>query len=593
MNRVKKYICLLLVLTLLVGVLSGCGGEEPAAAGPLYAERGDAQRASLGSLSPAADANTVLTALAAAGASASAALEPGRDDSAPAGPRLRVADDAAGDPVLTDGSCIYMLDGYGLVTVSAAGTASKVLAYTKVDRGGEGWNDRLYLWQDQIAVVWTSLAFDDQGAWQGDMETQIVILSVADPAAPKQRSALTVEGSLVEACLVDGTLCVVTQKNLLTLPEREQADSILPKLHENGKTFTLRPGEIYLSPDPANAALTVTAAIRLEDGRFVDALAFTDGTEAVCADGQNLYLARTRWNESASAPRKDGAYTVVDYSIAAETEIKRLKLDGGLTLADGCILNGALSGPEAMDVRNGQLRVAARVDERSFSVYTDEAHGWTNREENSRVLENQLVILDGELNVVGALARLGGEAGITDCGFLRASAWITAKDTLAVVDLSDPVEPKISQSFAAAGETLLLRELGGNCVAVLSLPASGGKLRLTAYDLTDPAAPRQLDSLELDAAPTGDLTQPGALFADAASGLLGWPAAGKDRTEYRLVRWNGTKFENKGSLAPDYVPGDARGLLLNGCLYLCDPAQVSVTDPEGMKVLTTVSNAVG
>ena len=240
-----------------------------------------------------------------------------------------------------------------------------------------------------------------------------------------------------------------------------------------------------------------------------------------------------------------------------------------------------------MDVRNGQLRVAARVDERSFSVYTDEAHGWTNRE------ENQLVILDGELNVVGALARLGGEAGVTDCGFLRASAWITAKDTLAVVDLSDPVEPKISQSFAAAGETLLLRELGGNCVAVLSLPASGGKLRLTAYDLTDPAAPRQLDSLELDAAPAGDLTQPGALFADAASGLLGWPAAGKDRTEYRLVRWNGTKFENKGSLAPDYVPGDARGLLLNGCLYLCDPAQVSVTDPEGMKVLATVSNAVG
>ena len=40
-------------------------------------------------------------------------------------------------------------------------------------------------------------------------------------------------------------------------------------------------------------------------------------------------------------------------------------------------------------------------------------------------------------------------------------------------------------------------------------------------------------------------------------------------------------------------PGDARGLLLNGCLYLCDPAQVSVTDPEGMKVLATVSNAVG
>ena len=593
-NCVKKTICLLLVLLLVTAVFSACGGEEPAAAGPLYAERGDAQRAALGNLSPAADANTVLTALAAAGASASAALEPGRDASDASGARLVVSGDAAGDPTVTDGSSIYMLDGYGVVTVSAAGSASKVLAYTKVDRGGEGWNERLYLWQDQLAVLWTNFVFDADGGWQGDMETRIVILSVADPAAPKQLSALSVDGGLVEACLVDGTLCVVTQKTLLTLPAAEQADTILPRLHENGKTFTLRPGEIYLSPEPANAALTVAAAIRLEDGRFVDALAFTDGTEAVCADCHDLYLARTRWDESASAPRKDGGYTVVDYATSAQTEIKRLKLDNsGLTLADGCILNGALSDAGAMDVWNGQLRVAADVDERSFSVYTDEAHGWSNREETGRVLESQLVLLDAELNVVGALARLGGEDGVTDCGFLHGNAWMTAKDTLAAVDLSKPAEPKVCGSFAAAGETLILRALGGNCVVAFSIPAQGGKLRLTAYDLSDPANPKQLDSKELDALPAGDLGARGALFADPASGLIGWPAAGKDRTEYRLVRWTGSKFEDKGSLVPDYVPSDARGLLLNGCLYLCNPAQVSVTDPEGMKVLATVSNAVG
>ncbi len=589
----KKTICLVTLLCLLLAMLSACGGDEPAAVGPIYAERGEVKREPLGSLSPAADASGVLNALAAAGQTAAARWQPDYAETPKDGPRLNVNGETSGETAVTDGAGIYMVDGYGLISVSAAGTASEMRAYTKIERPGEHWGDCLYLWKNQLAVVWTALEYEDDGSWQGNVETKIVIFSVADPAAPKQLSEFSVDGGLVDAVLLDGTLCMVTQKNLPNLPQADKAETILPQLHENGKTFTLQAGEIYLCQEPARAALTVVAAIRLEDGHFADALAFTDGTDAVCAEGQNLYLARTRWSEQASAPHTEASYSVVDYASSAETEIKRLKLDGYLSLADGCVLYGALSDPGAMDAWNGQLRIATEVDERSFSVYTDDAHGWTNCEEKSHVTESQLTVLDENLAVVGALARLGGEGGVASCAFLRSHAWITAGDTLTAVDLTNPAEPKICGSFAAAGETLLLRTLGNGCVLAFSIPAAGGKTRLTAYDVTDPANPKQLDSKELDAAPAGDLTARGTLIADAASGLIGWPAAGKDKTEYRLVHWTGSKLSDKGSVKPEFVSGDARTLLLNGLLYVCSPAQVSVIDPDGLKVVATVSNAVG
>ena len=588
----KKTVCLTLALLLLLSAFSACGSDEKGE--PLFAERGEAQRAPLGELVPAADAEALLEALREAGQNHSADWDDASERAVP-GVRLDVARAADGDTVATDGSYIYMLDSYGLVIFSAAGRESEILSYTRVEREGAGWSERLCVTQDRVAVVSTvsDSGLDAEGSWHDEAEVRVTLLDTADKRKPQKLADASVEGSLVEARLVDGTLCLVTEKTMLTLPESDKAGTALPRLSENDESFSLRPGDVYLCPDPAKPALTVVAAIRLEDGRFADALAFTDGTEAVCADGKDLYLARTFWSETASAPRKEAPYSVVDYSTAAQTEIKRLRLEGGLSLNEGCVLYGALSDPDAMAVVNGQLRVATDVDERSFSVYTDEKHGWSNYEGGTHAKDSQLAVLDGNLNAVGALARLGGEQGIADCRFLRSTGWITAGETLSAVDFSNPADPKVCGSFPTSGDILVLWEMGQNCVLALSLPGPEGKIRLTAYDLSDPAAPKEADSLELDELPAGDLTARGALFADAASGWIGWPAAEEDGSAFRLVHWTGSKLKDEGTVSLDYVPDNARGLLLNGLLYICSPGQVCVTDPENGKVLTTVSNAVG
>ena len=84
-----------------------------------------------------------------------------------------------------------------------------------------------------------------------------------------------------------------------------------------------------------------------------------------------------------------------------------------------------------------------------------------------------------------------------------------------------------------------------------------------------------------------------SFFTDAANGLIGFPAAGKNGNVYLLASWDGSKLRVAGTLALEFVPADARALLLDGCLYICSPGEVSVADPETMTVIASVSNTEG
>lgn len=584
-----RFLCIALIFCLL---LTGCGGDISGEA--LFAERGDVERQPLGTLAPAANAKTVLAALSGVGQT----LVPDWEGEAEAAPRLRLAADARsdGDAIVTDGSYIYMADSYGLIVCSAAGAASEMLSYTRVDRGGSAWSERLYLDGDRIAVVSTVSELGEDGEIRYDSaETQVILLDVSDRRAPRVLAEAAVEGTLEEACLLDGTLCLVTQRTLSALPE--EAEDLLPRLRENDKELRLNAGDVYLSEEPARTAMTVVAAVRLSDGRIVDALAFTDGVEAVRCQGNALWLGRTVWSETASVPYREEPYTVVDYASEAKTELRRIRLENGLLRLDGgCVLEGALADPAALALWGDGLALFTQKNSRSFSAFTDEKHGWTNYELHASSRSAALSLLDGDLNVAGSLTSLGGENSAGTCRFVGGLAWMTAGDAAAVypADLSDPDALKTDGSLPCAGETLLLRAFGEGCVLGIVEPGEGESWELAVYDVTDPAAPAVAATLSLEGRePVASLADPGAFFTDPVNGLVGFPAAGKNGNVYLLASWDGAKLRVAGTLAPEYVPAGARTLLLDGYLYVCSPGEVCVADPETMKIVATVSNTVG
>ncbi len=584
-----RLICITLLLCVL---LSACGKDK--AAEPLFAERGKVEREPIGDLKPAQNAEEILEALQNAGRTYAG---PDSEDGARAeGLRLAAAGPAAGDSVAALGDYIYMLDSYGLVILSMAGERSEILSYTRVERAGASYAQRLYLSEDRAAVVYTVSGFDPElgTGWEDSDAVHVAFLDTADKRKPQLLTETVVPGSLVEARLVENKLCLVTRQSLLTLPEN--AEALLPSLTENGKSLRLDSLDVYLSPEPDKAALSMISALRMEDGRVADAIAFTGTVEGVGGRDRDFFLCRTFWTEELSEPRREEPYSVVDCTVSARTELKHLRLDNGLQLLGGCVLEGALPDAAALAVLEGGLCAVTGTDSRSFSAYTDERHGWTNYEDGGSLRASQLAVLNENLEISGALTRLGGDAGLADCRFAGGAAWLTAageSGAVHTVDLRDPSAPSPAGDLAVEGETLWLRDFGAGLVLCLAAPAGEEDWRLTMFDLRDPAAPKVLDTLRLDHPPAGGLTDPGALFTDPAAGLAGLPVRKGERNEYLLLHWTGEAWKERGSLALEYVPDNARAILKDGLLYICTPGEVYVADPERAELVATVSNAVG
>lgn len=596
----KKTICLLLALCLLAAALAGCGDEPQA--GPLYAERGRVSREPLGALAPAADSAAILENLSQAAGDRGGAYEeadPQAEDGAGAALARSLETDAAGSLAQSDGSFLYLLDSYGLIVLSAAGADSELLSYTRIRREGESWDERLFLGPDRVAVLYSSAGAEpeEEALRQDASAVRVTVLDTSDKRAPRELSSLSLEGSLVEACLLDGTLCLVTRRSFWELPPAEQAESLLPRLTENGETLTLAPGDVYLSQAPARTALTTVTALRLSDGRVADALAFTDGVESVRQAGNTLLLSRTFWAETRSEPYEEAPYTVVERSFSARTELRRLRLDGTLRPEGGCVLEGALPDADSLELLERGLRVLTLTDSRSDAAYTDAAHGWTNYEQRGRSRGAQLALLDADLELSGALTHLGGEEPVRAARFAGSTALLlTGREEAPVyaAGLSDPAAPVLGGSLPAGERPAWLLPWEGELVLSIGDPAAEDGWRLAMLDLSDPAAPRVIDSLRLrGAAPASELTDRGILMCDPAAGLIGLPVRTDGKTEYLLVRWTGQELNRKGAIAEEGLPGDARGLLVNGLLYLCSPGAVLVADPGSLELLTTVSNAVG
>lgn len=598
MLPVKKIICLLTALALLVCTLAGCGTEEDAR--PLYADQGEAQRGELTGVTPASDAAAILDCLAQAGQIDDLGRETvtARDNQTP-GKEMSVPEPNR-SVVVTDGAYIYMLDSYGLIVVSAAGAASRILSYTQVEIPGSVNARRLFV-RDQRAMVvceLSELGVDDTGLSYDDAGTCAVVFDVSDPAAPKETGRTLIEGSLLEAGFLHDALCLVTLKKIWMLPQRELAQELLPWMEEGGKRTALRPTDVFLRAEPGRTTLSVVTALRLDDGRVLDALAFADTTQTAVLTADGLYLARTRWHEQNSEPdrEKEPPYTVVSRTHEVGTEVLRLDLDTSLHLAGGCTQQGGLADNASMSVYNGALRLALQKQTCCFSAYTDEKHGWTNYELDSDSKSSQIVLLDAALQAAagGMLRNIGGETGVRACRFLEDHAFLVTDkpdDPVYCADLSRTDAPAMAGSLLLPGSYARFYAMADGAVLALGEDAEHGGLTLTALQAEEGDRMQRTDRVTVKQRSRA-LQTPTLVFADPETGFVGLPLDG-ERVQYRLYRLEDGALKEKGTVALEYVPDEARGLLIDGLLYVCGPGEVYVIEPETAKLVVAVSNAVG
>jgi hypothetical protein len=410
------------------------------------------------------------------------------------------------DIVKTDGDRIVALAG-GDVEVLRLVDREPVVVGT-LDLPSDEYATGLLLHGDRVLVLSSGGATSGSGAWSEVAVLHLVDLT--DPAAPTIVETLRIDGGVVSARLVDGTVRVVLRSSPVgidwvypegsglqserdataanrALVEASTIENWVPYVvHEvGGDVVDERPllecGDVRHPAEFAGFGMLDVLTLDLADPAaglgVVDATGVLAGAETVYASPTSLYVATRSWVD----PEQWDADTPVT------TELHRFDISDPDTVTyaatgqvDGYVLNQF-----ALSEHDGRLRVA-----------TTSADPWGFSGEEAESLVTVLEEHDGELTAVGQVGDLGRGERIYSVRFVGDVAYVVTfrqTDPLYVVDLSDPTAPAEVGELELLGYSAYLHPVGDGLLIGVGQDASEeGRVQgtqVSLFDVSDPANP--------------------------------------------------------------------------------------------------------
>ena len=499
--------------------------------------------------------------------------------------------------ICTDGQYLYLLDSYGLTILSAEGENSRMLCTIQVEREPNSYLEEMFVGPDRVGIVYTCASFgqDENGNWFDTNSTHLVVYDTSDKSAPVRLRDCGIEGSYLESRMTEGVVLLLTNRYYWSVDPAAAPESVIPGIIQEGTSVPIPADRIWLCPNPNSTALTVAAAVSLEDGKILDSLAFTDASTSVLVEAGGVWLGRPVFRYGASAPYADGSYTVEDRRATACTELKYLSLADGLDYVNSCRIDGRVPGRYCLGRTDAGLCLATERLELNWRVFTDEARGWSNDSWGEVRRGGLLTILDDNLQPAGMLERPAGDAAVTACRFSGSLALLlTSGETGSVipVDLSNPAAPAAGEPLPEVKPEELSAFLPEGSILCIGSETRGLRLRLLGPD--GAGSLKLLAKTELEGVAGTPAQTDGSLLL-AEPGYLGFSADCVEETDYSylLLPRSGEEFGDPVEFTLPYLPTDARGLLLDGVLYICSAGTTYAADPETGELLATLTNAEG
>lgn len=173
----------------------------------------------------------------------------------------------------------------------------------------------------------------------------------------------------------------------------------------------------------------------------------------------------------------------------SSTGIIKISLDNLSVVANGAV-PGQLLNQFSLDEYKGNLRLATNIG----------SNWWlwnVGMDGNSSV--NDVYVLDKNLNISGSIQDLGLGERIYSARFIADRGYlVTFKqiDPFYVLDLSDPNNPQKKGELKIPGFSSYLHPLGENMI--LGVGQEDSKVKLSYFDVTDAANPKEVDKYLLD-----------------------------------------------------------------------------------------------
>ncbi len=393
------------------------------------------------------------------------------------------------DILKNDGSCLYF--------APAGGKSIRIIAPTPVDSmqvlatiaipQGEGESvsvAELYVRGNRLIAVCHAADTSGQevsgqamadAIYNGCMvralagDTRLLIYDIGDRSAPKLTRTFTQDGAMLSSRMIGSTLYLVTQYTV-PLSSDELTDYIPTTTDQNSPAQKLAAADIRILPGADTPNYLVVSALDTSADQAEPARKAVLGSgDSVYCSTDALYVAFTEYEQA-------GEFTAITGFPLTEE---------GLGESVSGRVRGRALNQFSLDSYGGALRIAT----------TETVDGATS---------SRVTILDRSLNTLSTLGGIAPGESIYAVRFLGNKGYVVTfrqTDPLFVLDLSDTSAPKILGQLKIPGFSSYLHPVGEGLLLGIGEDADDAGntrgVKLSLFDVSDPAKPQEIDSLTL------------------------------------------------------------------------------------------------
>jgi Secreted protein containing C-terminal beta-propeller domain distantly related to WD-40 repeats len=492
------------------------------------------------------------------------------------GTNVQVAGIDEGDIVKTDGKYLYILDQNNAVRiVEAAGENTRQISSIKLN--GDWWGAEMYVDSGVLVVLQSVSTYDEH---KDGTRTAATFYDVSNPSAVKELYSLAQDGYYLTSRMTDGVLYLISQQYVYYLYDTgvtPKPREYVPCIYKNGTETVLDARCILLPPGNTDSSYTVLTSVDMKTGERLSEQAVMGNSDTVYMNGNNLYLAGTRYDQTSGGERTLDQYTVADWENANVTTITRFSLDGGILTPEATgTVPGDLLNQFSMDEEGGYLRLVTTINQYSYSIYTDEKYGFTNYMDGDSLQCNALYVLDSSLQVAGSIEDLAKDERVYSVRFDgNIGYFVTYRqmDPLFTVDLSDPAHPTILGTLKIPGFSQYLHIYGDGRLFGLGSSTTNDTdgtvdgMKLSMFDVSNPADVSEISTLKLE----GDWSEAQynhkAILVLPEKNIIAFPLSG-GYAVYGYDEAHG--FSERASMeVKDLMWDGLRGVQIGDLFYLC------------------------
>lgn len=504
------------------------------------------------------------------------------------------------DIIKNDGQYIYLIKG-NTVRIINAFPPKTLKEVGKLDYTDENFSPtEMYVNGDQLVVIGRAWGEAERGVlktmimpprpWHGD-RTKVVILDIKDHANPKIFRTVRLEGNYSTSRRINNSMYLILNAypDVWIMNEVKTGEDLVPEIQDgdNAPEPLVKCADIHYFPGFIRPNYLIAVSIPLDEAEgAIDREVFLGSSDNVYSSRTHLYVATndvqydhyTDWDWN-----RDRTNTLV-YKFALENgEINFLNRGR----VPGTILN--------------QFSMDANVDH--FRIATTLGNTWDSVNPST----SNVYVLDKEMKTVGKIEQIAPGERIYSTRFMGDRLYMVTfrqVDPLFVIDLSDPVKPKILGKLKIPGFSDYLHPYDKNHIIGFGKDTEENKygnvvikgFKMALFDVTDVVNPVQqyMEAIGDQGTYSELLTNHKALLFDKEKELLAFPINIVEKVMPEALECTKYRYASCPALCqqrciPSSCKEDADGRSV--CTEDCEGLG-SCTKPEYESYQTTFAGAV-